>query len=116
MAVDVATPQAIQLCSEALAEVGMGWAGWARLFLLLLTAIGAWGIAAVNWRSQRAQRTSELVRMTSLDSTLGDRLARIYHYRRRDKGYSDPYKDQETFSFEHDLIMVLNFFESVCIE
>lgn len=116
MAVEVATPQAIQLCSEAIAKASMGWAEWARLFLLFLTAMGAWGIAAVNWRSQKLQRTSELVRMASLDSTLAERLSRIYLYRRRDQGYPDPYTDQTSISFEHDLIVVLNFFETVCIE
>ena len=88
-----------------------------RILLLVVLATGAWGIAYVNWKSGRTRRTADLIRQAISDPDLSARASRIYSYRRAGKsGYSNPYTGQTHISPDHDMICILNFFDTVCIE
>lgn len=90
--------------------------GIVRIVLFGLIAFGTYVIALVNWRNNKYRRTIDLIRSVMIEADMLRRTSRIYSYRRRQQGYPDPYQNRQDISFAHDLICLLNFLDTACIE
>ena len=75
-------------------------------------------VARAAGRRERRTATLNLIRDIKGSPAVLERLARTYSFRRVREGrkdYCNPYTGGP-YSYEHDLICILNFFEVVCAE
>tara|TARA_R110000868_G_scaffold389011_1_gene658171 strand:- start:145 stop:678 length:534 start_codon:yes stop_codon:yes gene_type:complete len=87
-----------------------------QVFLFGCIAFGTFFIAFINHRNDKRRRTLDLVKGLITDADVLARMGRVYSYRRQNTGFSDPYNNRADISYEHDLICILNYFESLCLE
>lgn len=92
------------------------WVEAVNMLLLGLIAAGTYAIAFVNNRSERIRRTADLIKSVITDPIIFSISARVYRKRHSKEGDKDPYENEDFCSYAHDLSVLLNFFETVCIE